>query len=935
MLCACTSFHLSNQSLGAAINAPTVLDLAGRQSSERGASAGRICIVTGEIAGPDYNGGIGTANRGLALALQSAGFNVDVLYTRVESGQPYSFRGSFEEQVAAFRALGINLLSIDHRGKWDDWLGKSLRVMEALQSRSYDVAFFDDTHGNAYYTALAKRSGSPSLANLRIVVVTHSATQWICELNQTPVKTLAGVRMLEIERRSIELADFVVSPSAYILRKYQSYGWTLPANTLVRPNILPFSTERSVPPRRTAEVDEIVFFGRIERRKGVWLFCQALDRLKYELDGKKITFLGKFTSEDGESTGFTLLRRAAEWPFVPTLLYNYDRDQALSYLKGGNRLAVMPSREDNSPCVILECLIEGIPFIASSGSGGQELIREADHGNCLFEATADALTAKLSAVLKHGAVTAQPSFMPQDNARQTIDWIAKLVSDARASSRAAVGQASDGSSSRTHKRRSLLLLAPEDMSPELVRDRACEAARRHPGARVHVFSEARPHPAKDTNRRKPTLPENLRLHPLSGFAEEMGRLKSEEGLLLLCRLDQPVDPAIIDRAEAAIRTTDIDAFTVMRGHAIESTRPEQAHVCSGRFHWESESYKTGNTRALLSLSQDSNSGLLILRSGLAEVLARVSPRDAQLCRIKDVELYVHEVLLDLAANGHSFELMPDCFLTPAAMVPSRETFELPRITMHHLQKTRGMAAGTEAALLSRLSVEIFANDAAHRNAKALLSGLTARMGDNVLSSHNFRPENRAFSTYARIAHAAGRPELALSLMASSLTAEVPLLRGTQATPARVALNRARTVDLVSLVAEGRYASMNMGHPWSLRSDVQEQMLEIHPNGSHEGVATLVFGGLSLPGAGLFVAELVLQDTAKGPVTFEFDVQTAEGEVFHQEWSLLPGERTAVEFALPADVSRGCDVMLSTRLQRRRDAAEGAHAKWYGPAILPV
>jgi len=57
-----------------------------RPSPEGGTSVGRVCIVTGEMAGPDYNGGIGTANRGLALALQNAGFSVDVLYTRVEGG---------------------------------------------------------------------------------------------------------------------------------------------------------------------------------------------------------------------------------------------------------------------------------------------------------------------------------------------------------------------------------------------------------------------------------------------------------------------------------------------------------------------------------------------------------------------------------------------------------------------------------------------------------------------------------------------------------------------------------------------------------------------------------------------------------------------------------------------------------------------------------
>lgn len=859
---------------------------------------------------------------------------VDVLYTRVESGKPFTFRGSFEEQVAAFRALGINLLCIDHKGKWDDWLGKSLRVMETLQSRPYDVAFFDDTHGTAYYTALAKRSGNPALAFTRLVVVTHSATQWICELNQSPVKTLSDIRLLEIERRSIELADYVVSPSAYILRKYQSYGWTLPANTLVRPNILPFSTERAVPPSRRLEIDEIVFFGRIERRKGVWLFCEVLDRLKYELAGKKVSFLGKFTSEDGESTGFTLLRRSAQWPFAPAFLYNYDRDQALAYLKGGNRLAVMPSREDNSPCVILECLIEGIPFIASSGSGGQELISDADHPNCLFAPTADGLAAKLSKVLAEGAVTGQPSFTPQENARQTIGWVASLVAEARANLAAVVEQTAETKPSQPAMRKTLVFLAPEEMPTDLVRDSAHEVALRHADCWVIVFADDHATLAQKPPHGTTAPPDNLRFCAIASFADEMRGVERETGMLLLSRLDQPISTALLERAETALTTTHIDALTAMRGHAIENTRPEQAYVCAGDFHWEPEVYKTGHTRALMELAQDSSAGVVIMRTALAGVLARVSPVDPQLCRLKDVELYVHEVLLDMAAEGRSFELMPDCFLTPAAMPPSRETFELPRLTMRHLQKTRGIAAGTEAALLSRLAVEVFAGEAAHRNAQDLLSDLTSRMGDEILAPQNFWRPEQAFASYAKIAHAAGRPELALSLIASSLTAGNPQLRIADATPATLALLRARTVELASLAAAGRHTGMNLDHAWSLRIDESQQMIEIHPNGAREGDATLVFSGLSLPGPMDFMADIELAEWAKGPVRFEIELQTTTADTLNHGWVLQPGERKTVEFTLPADFPSECDVMLSTRMMRRRDSTEGSNAKWFGPAFRP-
>ena len=866
------------------------------------------------------------------MALQGAGFTVDVLYTRVESGAPFCYRGSFEEQVAAFRALGVNLLCIDHQGKWNDWLGKSLRVMEVLQSIPYDVALFDDTHGNAYYSALAKRSGNPALAHTRIVVVAHSATQWICDLNQSPIRTLSDVRLLEIERRSIELADFVVSPSAYILRKYESYGWTLPANTLVRPNILPFSTERSVPPSRRLPIDEIVFFGRIERRKGVWLFCEAIDRLKYELAGKKVTFLGKFTPEDGESTGFTLLRRSAEWPFAPTLLYNYDRDQALAYLKGGNRLAVMPSREDNSPCVILECLIEGIPFIASSGSGGQELIREADHPDCLFEPTVDALTAKLSNVLAKGAMTGQPSFEPQVNARQTASWISGLVSEARTSA-VATRKAAEALTASPPIRTTLILFAPEEMAPETAHHSARETALRHPDCHVTVFAEALHETDKTAQGGSSALPQNLRFCPLSAFSEETAKLRNDEGMLVVCRLDQPIDETVLYRANVALRSTDVDAFTMMRGHAIKNVRPERAFVCAGDFHWQPESYTTGNTQALLALSQDSSSGLVIMRAALAGLLARVSPRDQQLCRSKDVHLFVHEVLLALTAEGHSFELIPDCFLTPAAMTQSRETFELPRLTMGHLKSTLNMASGSEATLLSRLSVEIFAGEAARQNAKGLLSTLTTRMGEAILAPKNYWQSEDAFSSFAKIAHVYGRPELALSLMASALKAENPY-HAADATPATLTMQRARTVQLTDLAAAGHHTGMNLGHSWSLRIDKQRRMIEIHPNAPHEGDATMVFGSLSLPKPMLFVAEIELPETAKAPVRFEVELQSASANPIHYDWTLQPGERKSVEFALTADFPTECDVLLTTRMLKRRDTTEGAHARWYGAAFWP-
>ncbi|HET7681521.1 MAG TPA: glycosyltransferase family 4 protein, partial [Xanthobacteraceae bacterium] len=384
-----------------------------------------VCIVTGELAGPDFNGGIGTTNRALALVLRAQGYKVDVLYTRVEEGNPFSARGKFVDHVDAYRKAGIDLSCIDHYGSWNAWQTKSYLALQHLLRHRYDVVFFDDTHGNAYYPLLARRTGNAELRATKMCVTTHSATQWISDLNQTPITTLAELRLMEMERRSIELADAVKGPSAYILHKYRSYGWTVPENALVLPNFI--SVEQSPAKATPIPVKEIVFFGRLETRKGLWMFCRALDRLKYKLSGTAVTFLGKGTLENGISTVELLVRYSAGWPFPIRVLSNFDRDQALSYLKGGNRLAIIASPEDNSPSAVLECLNEGIPFIACSGSGGEELLHQDSRAAILFEPSVDNLCKKITEVLAHGATPGRCAFSEAQLEDSFTEWMERLL----------------------------------------------------------------------------------------------------------------------------------------------------------------------------------------------------------------------------------------------------------------------------------------------------------------------------------------------------------------------------------------------------------------------------------------------------------------------------------------------------------------------------
>jgi hypothetical protein len=57
-------------------------------------------------------------------------------------------------------------------------------------------------------------------------------------------------------------------------------GWVLPEQSYIHPNILPTSVETPIIPALSVgkvTVKELVFFGRLERRKGLWIFLEALD----------------------------------------------------------------------------------------------------------------------------------------------------------------------------------------------------------------------------------------------------------------------------------------------------------------------------------------------------------------------------------------------------------------------------------------------------------------------------------------------------------------------------------------------------------------------------------------------------------------------------------------------------------------------------------
>jgi GT2 family glycosyltransferase len=123
----------------------------------------------------------------------------------------------------------------------------------------------------------------------------------------------------------------------------------------------------------------------MEIRKGFDIFVEAARHLP---PGLPVTFLGKDTRlGDGPPASDEARRVLAGRPV--TLLTRCNQEEALAYLRGPGRLAVMPSLMDNYPFTVIECAALGVPFLASAVGGVPEMLDSPEvQKNLLFEPTA-------------------------------------------------------------------------------------------------------------------------------------------------------------------------------------------------------------------------------------------------------------------------------------------------------------------------------------------------------------------------------------------------------------------------------------------------------------------------------------------------------------------------------------------------------------------
>ncbi len=382
----------------------------------------RIAIASVDISGPYHCGGVGAAYHGLALALAEAGHQVTVVYLHAAFHQ-----GDLAEWTAYFRTRGIQFVHLPESSSGAVWYGNrkepSLRCYQWLRDQApFDIVHFHEWLGLPYYSLVAKKLGL-AFAATTLCVGAHGPLRWSRRGDEALASRPEDLVVDFMERKSVELADVLVSPSHYLLNWMRDDGWILPLRTYVAHNILePLGKDA---PSGGSSIGDLVFFGRLDRRKGLPFFCDVLERLEVPSEFS-VTFLGSEAVVDGRASLDYLRVRSSSarspWTFAFRTLTSLSRTQALEYLRCAGRLAIIPSQEDNSPCTVQECIQEQIPFLASDRGGIQELIHPDDHERVTTPLEAAAFAGRIEQILRDGQTPARPSAALQSGRERWLRW---------------------------------------------------------------------------------------------------------------------------------------------------------------------------------------------------------------------------------------------------------------------------------------------------------------------------------------------------------------------------------------------------------------------------------------------------------------------------------------------------------------------------------
>jgi glycosyltransferase involved in cell wall biosynthesis len=365
-------------------------------------------LVTSEYEGIFRNGGIGTYYATLSQKLAAQGAYIILILCQTqkkfygESTLPHIhhiFSASEAQQVLELQPVHLAILS--QFKEWDWVESESYKILFFIQAiaahftKSPMYVEFPELCGLGYRTIQAKRSGLLG-KNCTTAVTMHSGQEWLNEAHEKYI--IDGGNWLRnvysYEQYSFENADLAFFPSYFMEAKVKSYGWKT-SHAVHLPYFLPIVSplDKNRPMLAKVSLDikrqqiPIVFFGRLEERKGLLTFIKAIQQLGEKISQQiYLIFLGKnvplHSTPIQPQDSRQYIQQELGCKFSYTILSDLFSQEAIALVHDlAPAIVCLTSTQENFPNSSLEMGQLPVSLVVSNTGGFQETLNMIDRSN--------------------------------------------------------------------------------------------------------------------------------------------------------------------------------------------------------------------------------------------------------------------------------------------------------------------------------------------------------------------------------------------------------------------------------------------------------------------------------------------------------------------------------------------------------------------------
>jgi glycosyltransferase involved in cell wall biosynthesis len=373
------------------------------------------CLVTTEYPGLGPSGGIGTHVETLA-ALFRGKSNLVILHA---GACPAKIRYLKINETVTL----VNLNSVSKRlftGGTSPQYSQSLLALDWLKENNFSHINFPDWNALGFACIAAKKLNQ-DFRDTTLSVTMHGMTAWAKSGNISGPEEKQGFEfglIEDLEKFTLQNCDLLISPSKY-LGKWSQDNLDIDREFIVICNpYLSKNVSQENSQNKVSKTKNISFFGRVENRKGIQQFLEAIDLINpsnmvVNIVGRNT--LGKeFFQPFGDKDWFKNLKH----------LDNMTSSEALSFFKETNSLVVVPSKIENCPYVVQELCDYQLRVMCNSVGGIPELIGLESR----YQGSVEELAGKILNFINDP--TSIPRAVPLQNAIENNDkWVEVLDSN--------------------------------------------------------------------------------------------------------------------------------------------------------------------------------------------------------------------------------------------------------------------------------------------------------------------------------------------------------------------------------------------------------------------------------------------------------------------------------------------------------------------------